>query len=70
VAGPDLKRLTWARSLLLDEAHQEMELVVVRANSELIRALYSDDPRRRMWGADKILSSWIARDQPLSPARR
>jgi hypothetical protein len=46
-----------------------VELVVILAWGELIRAVYSDDPRRRMWGADKILSSWLARDHPLSPAR-
>jgi hypothetical protein len=55
---------------LLDEAHEEMELVVARASGELIRALYSDDPRRQMWASDKILSSWMARDSPLAPARR
>ncbi len=47
-----------------------MQLVVILAWGELIRAVYSDDPRRRMWGADKILSSWLARDHPLAPARR
>jgi hypothetical protein len=70
VSPADLKRLTWAKPHLLDAAHEEMELVVIRAQGELIRALWSDDPRRRMWASEKILSSWIARDHPLSPARR
>jgi hypothetical protein len=70
VSAPDLRRLTWARPHLLDEAHEEMELVVIRAWSELIRALFSDDQRRQMWASDKILSSWMARDHPLSPASR
>jgi hypothetical protein len=70
VSPADLRRLTWARPHLLDEAHEEMELVVICANGELIRALYSEDPRRQMWASDKILSSWMARDRSLSPARR
>ncbi len=47
-----------------------MEVVVARAWGELIRALDSDDWRRRAWAADKIMSSWLARDHPLAPARR
>ena len=46
-----------------------MELVVILAWSELIKAVYSDDPRRRQWAADKILSNWAARNHPLAPAR-
>ena len=41
VSGSDLRRLTWAKPHLLDEAHEEMELVVLRARSELITAIYS-----------------------------
>jgi hypothetical protein len=70
VSPADLKRLTWAKPHLLDAAHEEMELVVIRAQGELIRALWSDDPRRRMWASDRILSSWLARDHPLARARR
>jgi hypothetical protein len=70
VSPADLNRLTWARSHLLDEAHEEMEVVVARAQGEVIDAVYSDDPRRQMWGRDKLLSSWLARDHPLAPARR
>jgi hypothetical protein len=44
--------------------------VVARAEGVLIEMLDSDDPRRRDRAADKILSSWAARDHPLSPARR
>jgi hypothetical protein len=69
VSGPDLNRLTWAKPKLLEEAELERMGVIARAWSELIRAVYSDDPRRQMWGADKILSSWLARDHPLAPAR-
>jgi hypothetical protein len=69
VLPADLKRLTWARPHLLDEAHEEMECIVARAEGELIKAIFSDDPRRKMWARDKILSSWIARDSPLAPAR-
>jgi hypothetical protein len=47
-----------------------MELFVIRAWGELIDAMFSDDERRRMWASDRILSSWIARDSPLAPARR
>jgi hypothetical protein len=64
-----LRRLTWAKPKLLDEAHEEMELTVWRGRDELIQALNSDNPRRRMWGADRILSSWMARDSPHARAR-
>jgi hypothetical protein len=47
-----------------------MELIVDRAQGALIEALFSGDERRQMWAADRILSSWIARDSPLAPARR
>ena len=70
ITAPDLRRLTWAEPHLLDEAHEEMEVVVARAWAELIRALDSDDPRRREWAAERIMSSYIARDHPLAPARR
>jgi hypothetical protein len=65
-----MNRLTRARPHLLDEAHEEMEVVVARAQGEVIDAVYRDDPRRQMWGCDKLLSSWLARDHPLAPARR
>ena len=44
--------------------------MVARAQGEVIDAIYSDDPRRQQWGADKILSSWLARDHALAPARQ
>jgi hypothetical protein len=44
--------------------------IVARAVGELIRALDSDDPRRREWAAEKIMSSYIARNHPFAPARR
>ena len=69
VPGPDLRRLTWAQPSLLENALEEHELVVQRAMGEVIRALHSDDPRRRMWGAEKVLSSYAARDHPFAPAR-
>ena len=31
VSGPDLNRLTWSKPHLLDDAHEEMEVVVARA---------------------------------------
>jgi hypothetical protein len=69
VSPADLRRLTWAKPKLLDEAHEEMELTVLRGRGELIQALFSDNPRRRMWGADRMLSSWMARDSPRARAR-
>jgi hypothetical protein len=69
VSPADLRRLTWAKPKLLDEAHEEMDLTVLRGRGELIRALFSDNPRRRMWGADRMLSSWMARDIPLARAK-
>jgi hypothetical protein len=65
----DLRRLTWAEPRLLEEAEDRCGEVVARAWGVLIEALYSDDPRRQMWASDKILSSTIARDHPLAPAR-
>jgi hypothetical protein len=70
VSGPDLRHLTWARPKVLEEAQDECDLVVARVWGELTKAVYSDNPRRRQWGADKILSSWLARDHPFAPARR
>jgi hypothetical protein len=70
VSIPDLRRLTWAKPKLLEEAELERMGVVARAWGELIEALYSDDPRRQMWASDRIMSSWLARDHPLAPARR
>src|ERR1700722_7015068 len=67
---PDLKRLTWARPKLLEEAELERMGVIARAMSVVIQAVYSDAPRRQMWGGDRIMSSWLARDHPLAPARR
>jgi hypothetical protein len=66
---PSLRRLTWAKPDLLEEAELECMGIVARAWGELIRALDSDDWRRRAWAADKIMSSWLARDHPLAPAR-
>jgi hypothetical protein len=70
VSAAGLRRLTWAKPKLLDEAHEKMELTVLRGRGELIRALFSDNVRRRMWGADRILSSWMARDSPHARATR
>jgi hypothetical protein len=66
----DLRRLTWAQPQLLEEALEEHELAVSQAMGVVIQALYSDDLRRQMWASDKIMSSWLARDHPLAPARR
>jgi hypothetical protein len=70
IPAPDLRRLTWAKPKLLEEADLERMGVIARAVGEVIQAVYSDDPRRQMWGCDKLLSSWLARDHPLAPARR
>jgi hypothetical protein len=70
VSIPDLRRLTWAKPKLLEEAELERMRVIDRAWGVLIEALYSDDPRRQMWASDKIMSSWLARDHALAPARR
>ena len=53
---PDLRRLTWAKPDLLEEAELERMEVIARAWGQLIEALYSDDPRRQMWacGQDHV----------------
>ena len=70
VPGPDLRRLTWAQPSLYKNALEEHELVVQRAVGELIQALDSPNDRRREWAAEKILSSYLARNDPFAPARR
>jgi len=70
VSGPDLRRLTWSKPELLEEAMLECQVFVDRAWGVLVTAIYSGDPRRRQWAADKIPSSYAARNHPLSPARR
>ena len=68
ISIPDLRRLTWARPDLLEAAELECMGIVHRAMSVLFQALDSDEPRRRMWAAEKILSSYLARDHPFAPA--
>ena len=70
VPGPDLRRLTWAQPSLYKNALEEHELVVQRAMGEVIRALDSPNDRRREWAAEKIMSSYMARNDPFAPARR
>jgi hypothetical protein len=70
VSIPDLRRLTWAKPKLLEEAELERMGVIDRAWGQLIEALYSNDLRRQMWASDKTMSSWLARDSPFAPARR
>jgi hypothetical protein len=70
VSGPDLKRLTWAKPQLLEEAELERMGVISQVWHVLITALDSPNWRRRAWASDKIMSSWLARDHPLAPARR
>ena len=70
VSIPDLRRLTWARPDLLEAAELECMGIVDRAMGELIRALDSPNDRRREWAAEKIMSSYIARNHPFAPARR
>ena len=70
VSTPDLRRLTWSKPRLLEEAELACMGIVSRAWGELIRGLDSDEPRRRMWAAERILSSYLARDHPFAPARR
>ena len=70
VSIPDLKRLTWAKPKLLEEAELERMGVIAQVLNVLITALDSEDWHRRAWAADKILSSYIARNSPFAPARR
>jgi hypothetical protein len=70
VSGPDLKRLTWAKPQLLEEADLERMSIIAQVWHVLIAALDSEDWRRKRWASDKIMSSWLARDHPLAPARR
>jgi hypothetical protein len=53
-----------------ENALEEHELMVQRAMGVVIQALDSPDPQRRQWASDKIMSSYLARNHPLAPARR
>jgi hypothetical protein len=66
----DLRRLIWSKPRLLDEAHELMQAVIEAAAGELIKAMFSNDPRRREWASDRLMSSWAARNHPLAPARK
>jgi hypothetical protein len=55
---------------LLEEALLQCQVFADRAFSVMIKALDSDNPRKREWAAGKILSSRIAWNHPLAPARR
>jgi hypothetical protein len=70
VSGPDLRRLTWAKPELLEEALLQCQVFADLAFGVMIKALDSENPRKREWAAGKILSSRIAWNHPLSPARR
>jgi hypothetical protein len=70
VSIPDLRRLTWAKPKLLEEAELERMGVIAQVWHVLITALDSEDWHRRAWASDRIMSSWLARDHPLAPARR
>ena len=70
VSSTDLRRLTWAEPRLLESAHELCGDVVTRAMDELISALDSPSDRRREWAAGRILSSYLAKDDPLAPAPR
>jgi hypothetical protein len=66
----DLRRLVRSKPRLLDLGHELMQTVIEAAAGELIRAMFSDDPRRREWASDRLMSSWAARNHPLAPARK
>jgi hypothetical protein len=70
VSAPDLRRLTWSKPKLLEEANLQCQSLVYCAIDEMIRAINSSDPKRRMWACDKITSSRISHGHPLSAARR
>jgi hypothetical protein len=65
VRASTLPKSRWARPKLLERMS-----VISQVWHVLITALDSEDWRRRAWAADKILSSYIARDSPFAPARR
>jgi hypothetical protein len=70
VSEPDLRRLTWAKPKLLEAAHEEIDLILARANGEIIRALFDPDSsdRRREWAADWVLASRLAEGHPFATA--
>jgi hypothetical protein len=70
VSAPDLRRLTWAQPSLLEHALEDYQELIDKAMGRVIEALDSPDWRRRAWGCDKIMNSYLARNHPLSPGPR
>jgi hypothetical protein len=70
VSRTDLRRLTWHKPKLLEEALLWCGVYVSRCNGLLIQALDSKSRRRREWAVDKLMSSGLGYGRLLSPAPR
>jgi hypothetical protein len=70
VSRTDLRKLTWHKPKLLEEALLWCGVYVSRCDGLLIQALDSKSRRRREWAVDKILSSDMGYGYLLSPAPR
>ena len=70
VSRTDLRRLTWHKPKLLEEALLWCGVYVSRCDGLLIRALDSKSRRKREWAVDKLMSSGMGYGYLLSPAPR
>jgi hypothetical protein len=70
VSRTDLRKLTWHKPKLLEEALLWCGVYVSRCDGLLIQALDSKSRRRREWAVDKLLSSSMGYGYLLSPAPR
>jgi hypothetical protein len=66
-----LRRLTWAKPKLLDEAHAVMREAFSEARGAVLRALFDEgvSDQVREWASEQVLSSYAGRDSPFAPAR-
>ena len=70
VSRTDLRRLTWHKPKLLEEALLWCGVYVSRCDGLLIQALDSKSRRKREWAVDKLMLSGMGYGHLLSPAPR
>jgi hypothetical protein len=70
VSRTDLRKLTWHKPKLLEEALLWCGVYVSRCDGLLIQALDSKSRRRREWAVDKLMSSRMGYGHLLSSAPR
>jgi hypothetical protein len=69
ISTTDLRAYVFApQRKVLAQVHDEVDLAIMPARGRLIRAIYSNNHRRREWAAEWMLSNWGYRaDDPFPP---